>query len=67
MDSMLYSCKKLHTLRLDNCNNSNISKIITSTSFPTNVIYGATKTIYCKEEEAAGLTVPRNWVFSYVS
>ena len=63
---MFDGCTSLQELRLDNCNNSNISEIITSTNFPTNVISGATKTIYCKEEAAAGLTVPTNWEFSYV-
>jgi surface protein len=67
MSYMFENSSKLRTLHLDNCSNDTIRKIITSSSLPTNAISGATKTIYCKEEEAAGLTVPRNWVFSYVS
>ena len=63
---MLRSCTSLHTLRLDNCNNNTINKIITSSSFPTGTITGVTRTIYCKESEASGLTAPTNWVFSYV-
>lgn len=64
--SMLSSCNKLHTLRLDNCSNATISKIIKSSSFPTNAITGVTRKIYCKEAEAAGLTAPTNWVFEYI-
>jgi surface protein len=64
---MFQNCTALHTLRLDNCNNATISKIITSSNFPTAAISGVTRTIYCKEENAAGLTAPTNWVFSYVT
>ena len=64
---MFSSCTSLHTLRLDNCSNDTINKIITSKGFPTNAIDGVTRTIYCKEENAAGLTPPTNWVFSYVT
>ena len=63
---MFSGCTSLHTLRLDNCSNDTISKIIASGGFPTNAIEGVTRTIYCKEENAAGLTAPTNWVFSYV-
>ena len=63
---MFSGCTALHTLRLDNCNNDTINKIITSGYFPTAAISGVTRTIYCKESEAAGLTAPKNWVFSYV-
>ena len=63
---MFYGCNSLHTLRLDNCSNDTISKIINSDWFPTNAIEGVTRTIYCKEENAAGLVAPTNWVFSYI-
>ena len=63
---MLAGCNSLHTLRLDNCSNDTINKIITSSGFPTNAIEGVTRTIYCKEENAAGLVAPTNWVFSYI-
>ena len=66
MDAMFSGCTALHTLRLDNCSNDTISKIIKSIGFPANAISGVTRTIYCKEENAAGLTAPTNWVFSYV-
>ena len=66
MDYMFSNCTKLHTLRLDNCSNATISKIIKSYNFPTNAITGVTRKIYCKEENAAGLTPPTNWVFEYV-
>jgi surface protein len=63
---ILTNCTSLHTLRLDNCNNTTINMIITSEDFPTNAIDGVTRTIYCKESEATGLTPPTNWVFSFV-
>lgn len=66
LSNMFDSCNKLHTIRLDNCSNATISKIITSSNFPTNIIEGVTRTIYCKEENAAGLVAPTNWVFSYI-
>jgi surface protein len=65
-NNMLQNCKALHTLRLDNCSNDTINKIITSKNFPTNAIEGVTRKIYCKESEATGLTAPTNWVFEYV-
>ena len=65
-DYMFDNCYALHTLRLDNCSNDTIRKIITSSSFPTNAIDGVTRTIYCKEEEAWDLTPPTNWVFEYI-
>jgi surface protein len=66
MGHMFTSCNKLHTLHLDNCSNDTISKIITSTGFPTNHIDGIKGTIYCKKENAAGLTPPTNWAFEYI-
>ena len=63
---MFNGCTSLHTLRLDNCSNYTIGKIINSVLFPTNAIEGVTRTIYCKEENAAGLVAPTNWVFSYI-
>jgi surface protein len=64
---VFYNCNALHTLRLDNCDNNTISKIISTSKFPTNAIDGVTRTIYCKEENAAGLTPPTNWTFSFVT
>ena len=65
--NMFANCTSLHTIRLDNCSNDTISKIITSSSFPTNAIDGVTRTIYCKEENIGDLVAPTNWVFSYVT
>ena len=64
--NMFLSCNSLHTLRLDNCNNNTINRIIKSYNFPTGTIEGVTRKIYCKEENAAGLTPPKNWVFEYI-
>lgn len=66
VSEMFYKCTSLQELRLDNCNTDTINKIITSMNFPTNVIEGQVRTIYCKEENAAGLTPPTNWVFSFI-
>ena len=63
---MFGDCVKLHTLRLDNCNNYTINKIITTEEFPTNTITGVTRKIYCKEANATGLTAPTNWVFEFI-
>lgn len=60
------NCNSLHTLRLDNCNNTTISKIVTSISLPTGTVNGITRKIYCKEANASGLTAPNGWVFEYV-
>jgi surface protein len=66
MSYMFQSCYSLHTLRLDNCSNATISKIITSYGFPTGTIEGITRKIYFKKAEAAGLTEPTNWVFEFI-
>lgn len=65
-NNMFSGCSALHTLRLDNCSNDTISKIISSSNFPTNVIEGTTKTIYCKGANASGIVAPINWVFNYI-
>jgi surface protein len=66
ISNIFSGCTALISLRLDNCSNATIQKIITSSGFPTAAISGVTRTIYCKESEAAGLTPPENGVFSYV-
>ena len=61
---MLIGCKRLHTLRLDNCNEGTINKIIKSVMFPTGEAedYEGTRKIYCKKENAVGST-PDGWEF----
>jgi surface protein len=66
MFCMFEYCNKLRTLRLDNCSKDTIRKIKTSEGFPTGKINGTTRKIYCKEENAAGLTAPDSWEFVYV-
>jgi surface protein len=63
---MFMSCDALTTLRLDNCSNDTINKIITSLLFPT-FTDGSTHRIYCKQANAAGLTPPQGWTFTYVN
>ena len=57
---------KLRELRLDNCNKMSIKNIINLSKLPTGVIEGVTRKIYCKEENAAGLTPPDGWEFVFV-
>ena len=64
--NMFGGCDKLHTLRLDNCNNATINKIIKQAYLPTGIIDGVTRKIYCKEENAADLTAPDGWEFIYI-
>ena len=65
ISAMFRNCTALIELRLDNCSNATIKKIITSSNFPT--FTSGTHTIYCKEENASGITAPTGWTFSYVS
>ena len=58
-------CTSLTELRLDNCNNDTISKIINSYNFPDSDI-GKERMIYCKRTNAEGLVAPENWTFSYI-
>jgi surface protein len=63
---MLNNCRRLHTLRLDNCNEDTIRKIIESFSFPTGEAednWGETRKIYCLEENVGKLTAPDGWEF----
>jgi surface protein len=55
-------CTSLHTIRMDNCNNDTISKVIITEDFPSS----NQGTIYCKRANAAGLEAPGNWTFSYI-
>jgi hypothetical protein len=70
---MFAYCPSLHILRLDNCSNDTISKIINSSNFPTGEATSAegyplnvSRQIYVQEANAAGLTAPDGWEFVYV-
>ena len=67
--NMFHGCTRLHTLRLDNCNATTISKIINDREFPKGTVSGYTRTIFCKQSviEAANLEPPENWIFSFVT
>ena len=60
-DSMLNRCRELHILRLDNCNEDTIRKIIASRDFPTGETGEGKRKIYCLEENVANLAVPYGW------
>lgn len=71
MDCFLSDCYKLHTLRLNNCSNDTIRKIINSYFFPTEALYDSEgnlipRKIYCREANAAGLTPPKGWEFVFI-
>jgi surface protein len=67
MHDMFSYCDSLHTIRLDNCTKETISKIINSEPFSTDYYTGnMPRRIYCKRANAAGLTAPENWQFSYI-
>lgn len=61
--NVFLSCSKLHTLRLDNCPNDTINKIITSTGFPVGAITDVTRKIYIDPNNRGDLTPPTNWIF----
>jgi surface protein len=63
---MFSTCYELRTLRLDNCSNATINKIITSNYIQTGTVNGTTRKIYCKEANASGLTAPNGWEFIFV-
>ena len=65
---MFYNCNALCELRLDNCNYTTIKKIVNLSSLPTGTIDGATRKIYCKQENAPDEAyLPNGWEFIYVS
>ena len=61
--AMLVNCDKLQELRLDNCDNDTISKIINSYKFPTGAIDGVQRKIYVNPDNIEGLEAPENWKF----
>ena len=59
--NMFKGCNSLHILRLDNCNESTIRKIIFSSGFPTGDI-GVARQIFVKAN-VSNLTEPDGWDF----
>ena len=69
-DYILGECSVLQKLRLDNCDNVTIDKIINSPGFPIDTIYdengnGISRKIYARIENTEGLGAPENWKFIY--
>lgn len=64
-NGMFHMCTTLSMILLDNCDHDTISKIINSSSFPTDDI-GERRRISVRRTEAYGLTPPENWEFTYV-
>lgn len=64
---MFQGCALLQTLRLDDCSVDTINKIITSSGFPTGLINGEPRKIWCKKAVADEIgTLPTGWVFEIV-
>ena len=61
---MFSYCSSLRIIKLNDCSNGTIEKIITSAGFPVD----NSGTIYCKKTESIdkGLEAPGNWKFSFV-
>ena len=63
------NCNKLHTLRLDNCEEDTIRKIIESNEFPTGLVWNdkegteVTRKMWVSPKYAADLTAPDGWEF----
>lgn len=62
---MFSGCDNLVALRLDNCNNATIDKIINSSNFPTGLVEGKVRKIYCTQENRGNLEPPLGWEFVY--
>lgn len=62
---LFQGCDKLHTIRLDNCNDDTVRKIITSGLFPTGDI-GVTRKIYVSRFFDSSIQPPDGWVFALV-
>ena len=66
LDGMFSNCTSLRILNLANCSKDTVRDMITSKNFPTGLVNGQLRTIYCKEEASNGLNsiVPYGWTFS---
>ena len=64
LDGMFQNCTSLRILNLANCSKDTVNDMISSSNFPTGLVNGQLRVIYCKEEASDGLTVPYGWYFS---
>lgn len=64
--ALLMGCSALQELRLNNCDNATLTKIVGVSEFPSGIIEGVTRKIYCKEANVGELTEPEGWIFEYV-
>lgn len=70
-NGMFLGCDDLRVLRLDNCDDSTIEKIINDTDLPTGDKDGRLRKMYLPEKYATnpeenGLTAPDGWEFAYL-
>ena len=70
ISSMLEGCDSLRILRLDNCDNATVSKIINESGMPQGQAYingeYVTRIIYGNAEASVGLTLPPGWGWEMV-
>jgi surface protein len=57
-------CNNLDTIKIYNCKANMISTLNWSSLFPTEIISGKTRTIYCDEALVGKMEPPTNWVLS---
>lgn len=62
MSDMFQGCNSLQILHFKGCSIETINKITTSYGFPTGLINGQYRTIYCDEEIADELSLPSGWI-----
>jgi surface protein len=62
---MFKECRKLHTLRLDDCSRETVERIINSSDLPTGGAedYEGTRQIFVNPDDIGDLTAPDGWVF----
>lgn len=69
ISSMLEGCNELRILRLDNCSNATIRKIINESGMPQEPVYdysiseNINRKMYCKASEIGDLVAPNGWEF----
>ena len=69
ISSMLEGCNELRILRLDNCSNATIRKIINESGMPQEPVYdysiseNVNRKMYCKASEIGDLVAPNGWEF----
>ena len=64
--NMFSQCGVLYDIHMENCSRDTISKVISSSDFPTYEDPNIRKEIHVRGASVAGLTPPKNWYFDYI-